>query len=63
MPLYCRLSSNDGNVGLNFERPSFKKLLNDIESDKVNRVITKDLSIKVKSDKSQRALNGLFIAA
>lgn len=38
--IYC----DDGYSGLNFERPSFKKLLNDIESGKINMVITKDLS-------------------
>ena len=30
--------------GLNFERPGFKYLLNDIEQGKINMVITKDLS-------------------
>ena len=38
--IYC----DDGYSGLTFERPSFKKLLNDIESGKINMVITKDLS-------------------
>ena len=35
---------DDGYSGLNFERPGFKYLLNDIEQGKINMVITKDLS-------------------
>ena len=35
---------DDGYSGLNFNRPSFNRLINDIESKKVNLVITKDLS-------------------
>lgn len=35
---------DDGYSGLNFERPGFKCLLNDIEQGKINMVITKDLS-------------------
>lgn len=35
---------DDGYSGLNFERPSFKRMLQDIEKGKVNLVITKDLS-------------------
>lgn len=35
---------DDGYSGLNFNRPSFTRLLGDIESGKVNLVITKDLS-------------------
>lgn len=35
---------DDGYTGTNFERPGFKKLLEDIDSGKVNCVITKDLS-------------------
>ena len=35
---------DDGFTGTNFERPGFKKLINDIESGKINCVITKDLS-------------------
>lgn len=53
----------DGYSGLNFDRPAFKQLLCDIEAGKINMVITKDLSRKVKSTKRQRALNELFIAA
>lgn len=30
--------------GLNFNRPSFQRMLNDIENGKINMVITKDLS-------------------
>lgn len=35
---------DDGYSGTNFDRPSFKKLINDIEEGKVNCVITKDYS-------------------
>ena len=35
---------DDGYSGLNFERPAFKKMLQDISEGKVNLVITKDLS-------------------
>ena len=76
--LYCRLSSDDGNVGdsgsiitqkmilekyceekgleiidtyvddgfsgLNFNRPSFQGMISDIETGRINMVITKDLS-------------------
>jgi DNA invertase Pin-like site-specific DNA recombinase len=35
---------DDGYSGTNFDRPDFNRLLNDIESGKVNMVITKDMS-------------------
>ena len=35
---------DDGWSGLNFERPDFKRMIADIESKKINLVITKDLS-------------------
>lgn len=35
---------DDGYSGLNFNRPSFQKMLTDIESGKINMVATKDLS-------------------
>lgn len=37
---YC----NDGCSGTNFDRPSFKKMLSDIDEGKINLVIVKDLS-------------------
>ena len=68
---YCRDNNftikevyiDDGYSGLNFDRPAFKRLIADIESGKINLVITKDLSRKVKSAKRHRVLNGLFISA
>lgn len=49
---YCRENGfiiadyyiDDGYSGKNFERPSFKRLIGDIEDGKINCVITKDLS-------------------
>lgn len=35
---------DDGYTGSNFDRPAWKKLLNDINHNKVNTIITKDLS-------------------
>lgn len=35
---------DDGYSGTNFERPSFKRMIDDIENGKINTVITKDLS-------------------
>ena len=35
---------DDGYSGLNFNRPSFQRLINDLESNKFNILITKDLS-------------------
>lgn len=35
---------DDGYTGTNFDRPAFKRLIQDIEDKKVNMVITKDLS-------------------
>lgn len=35
---------DDGYSGLNFARPAFQQLLRDIESGKINMVLTKDLS-------------------
>ena len=35
---------DDGYTGTNFDRPSFKKLIKDIDNGKINCVITKDLS-------------------
>jgi DNA invertase Pin-like site-specific DNA recombinase len=35
---------DDGYSGLNYNRPAFNEMLSDIESGKINMVITKDLS-------------------
>lgn len=35
---------DDGYTGGNYDRPKFKKMINDIESGKINCIITKDLS-------------------
>ena len=35
---------DDGYSGTNFDRPGFKRLIDDIESKKINMVITKDMS-------------------
>lgn len=35
---------DDGYTGTNFERPAFKRMINDIEIGKINCVITKDMS-------------------
>lgn len=42
--LYVDEYVDDGFTGSNFDRPSWKKLLADIESKKINTIITKDLS-------------------
>ena len=34
---------DDGFTGTNFDRPAFKRMINDIELGKVNMVVTKDL--------------------
>lgn len=36
--------ADNGYSGANFDRPAFKRLLEDIENGKINCVITKDLS-------------------
>ena len=35
---------DDGFTGTNFNRPGFQKMLNDIEEEKIDCIITKDLS-------------------
>ena len=36
---------DDGWSGTNFERPSFQRMMDDVEAGKVNCIITKDLSL------------------
>ena len=35
---------DDGYTGTNFDRPSFKRMIKDIELGKINMIITKDMS-------------------
>ena len=35
---------DDGWSGTNFDRPDFQRMMNDVESDRINCIITKDLS-------------------
>lgn len=35
---------DDGYSGTNFERPNFKRMIDDIEDGRINCVVTKDLS-------------------
>ncbi len=39
-----KIYDDDGYSGLSFERPGFKRMINDIESGHVDTVITKDMS-------------------
>lgn len=41
---FCREYVDDGFSGANFNRPSFKEMLKDIENKKINMVITKNLA-------------------
>ena len=41
---YVDIYVDDGYTGTNFERPGFKRMVEDIECGKINMVITKDLS-------------------
>lgn len=40
----CAIYQDDGYSGLNYDRPDFKRLLDDIARGKINCVVTKDLS-------------------
>ena len=42
--LFVKEYVDDGYTGTNFNRPGFKKMLNDIEEGKIDCIITKDLS-------------------
>ena len=39
-----KIYADDGYFGANFNRPSFKEMIRDIEDGKINLVIVKDLS-------------------
>ena len=53
---------DDGYSGLNFNRPGFQIMIQDIQGGKINLVITKDLSRKVKAAKKSRNQKGLYTA-
>ena len=40
----CGVYTDNGQTGLNYDRPAFQRLLNDIESGNINCIIVKDLS-------------------
>ena len=48
---------DDGWSGTNFERPSFQRMIEDIEAGKINCVVTKDLSRLGRNS----SLTGLYI--
>lgn len=48
--LYCRLSLDDGYSGLNFNRPGFGRMIQDIQSGKINIVETINLSREKMND-------------
>jgi DNA invertase Pin-like site-specific DNA recombinase len=52
--IICDYYMDDGYSGLTFERPDFKRMIADIENGKVDLVITKDLSRKVKPARRAR---------
>ena len=38
---------DDGWSGTNFDRPDFKRMMNDVDSGKINCIVTKDLSLSL----------------
>ena len=40
----CEYYIDDGFSGTDFERPDFKRLINDIEANKISTIVVKDLS-------------------
>ena len=53
---------DDGWSGTNFERPSFQRMIDDIEDGKINCVVTKDLSQLPKLRRRVRFPLSAFIA-
>ena len=49
---------DDGWSGTNFERPSFQRMIDDIEDGKINCVVTKDLSRLGKKLYPDRSVHG-----
>lgn len=52
---------DDGFSGTSFDRPAFRRMLEDIEAQKVNMVITKDLSSLGAGLYHDRALHGAVL--
>ena len=52
---------DDGYTGTNFDRPDFKRMLDDIDNGKINLVITKDLS-RLLVDMLETSKYGLYHA-
>ena len=40
----CSIKVDNGRTGLNFDRPAYQEMMQEIEAGKINRVIVKDLS-------------------
>lgn len=52
---------DNGYSGSSFERPAMKKLIKDIKENKINCIIVKDLSVKIKTGHRASAKQGNYI--